>query len=119
VLVVWLGVSLAGVTGCTYGAESAPYRPTMSQLPPPTADQVRYKAETRTLTLSDPPQAGRWMVQRPDAPYPYPIGPRHTLPAGVDLDHTFVYYRQPGGRQSGALSLSQIQAAGKDHDSGI
>jgi hypothetical protein len=120
----WLGVALVGMTGC--GGESRsgglggvpspePYRPTMVQLPPPAPDRIVYKGGT--LTVYDLPDAGRWMVQRQGDAQPYPIGPQHRLPEGLNAEHTFVYYCRPGGQQSGAVSLAQIQAAGREHDS--
>ncbi|MDB5308170.1 MAG: hypothetical protein JWO38_2372 [Gemmataceae bacterium] len=124
-LAMWLGVVLVGMTGCSGESQDGglggvpspdPYRPSMTQLPAPAPDRIVYKGGT--LTMYDLP-AGRWMVQRPGAPYPYPIGPKHTLPEGLDAENIFVYYCRPGGQQSGHVSLAQIQAAGREHDSQI
>lgn len=128
VLAVWIGVALVGVTGCGVerpdsGTSAAPtseqtsYNPPLSSLPPPATDRIVYK--DRTLTLYDLPGSGRWMIQRPDVRFPYPVGPEHTLPEGVDAGKTFVYYRVSSGLQSPFVSLAEIQAAGRDHDSQI
>ena len=122
-LAVLLSVVLVGLTGCSGGSKDgradaqnpAPYRPMMVQLPAPAPDRIVYKSGT--LTVYDLPASGRWMMQRNGAPHAYPIGPQHTLPEGLDAENTFVYYCRPGGQQSGHVSLAQILAAGREHDS--
>lgn len=124
-LAVVLGFGLlAGMTGCSRaardGADPDPYRPKMTQLPPPASDRIDYSAKDGKLTFYDPPGGpARWMIRRPGVPTAYPVGPEHTLPAGTDPEETFVYYVRPGGAASREITLSQIRAARPAHDSQI
>lgn len=81
------------------------------RLPAPEATEIAFDAETQTLRLYDLPAPARWMVQLPHDRTAVPVDREYKLPDGVDADKTLVYYAQPGGRQSKAVSLAQIQRA--------
>lgn len=125
-LMVWLGVVFLAAAGCSGGppgsetgtnsnSDPAPYRPIMRRLPLPAPDRIVYKAGT--LTFYELPGSGRWMVQVSGSESPAPVGTDHRLPEGLDPHYTYVSYCRPGGQTSGRVTLAQIQAAGKDHDS--
>lgn len=95
--------------------EPEPQGPVQPYLPPPATDRIEYNSQTRTLTFYDLPQSSRWMVQRPDAKMPDPVGPDLRLPEGLDPDNTFVFYRREGGQQSRSVSVADIQAARQMH----
>jgi len=128
-LALCLTASLAGVSGCggeraveptaAANPDPAPYRPLLEPLPPPAVDRIKYKAETRTLYFPDLPRSGQWLVKVPGAWGEAAAGTDHVVPPGADPSNTFVYYRRPGGQVSGRVSLSQIQAAAREHDSQI
>lgn len=101
-------------TELSAAAEAAP------NLPPPAPEQIEYDQTSHTLTLYQLPGASRWHVLLPGHPTPAPAAGRHRLPTGVDPDRTFVFYATPGGHQSAAVTLRQIQRAqARGHSSQI
>ncbi len=98
-------------------SEEAVPQPVLAELPPPATDRIEYDSQTRTLVFYELPESARWMVRRPNSEIPDLAGPDHRLPEGIDPQHTFVFYRRPGGQQSRAVSLAQIQAARQMHQS--
>lgn len=125
-LIVGTALGLIASAGC--GKQAAPenaaapeqesvVNPAAAELPPPATDRIEYDSRTRTLTFYDLPESARWMVRKPHSLLADSVGPDHRLPEGIDPEHTFVFYRRPGGQQSRAVSLAQIQAARQMHDS--
>jgi hypothetical protein len=104
-------------------AAVSPNEPTAAQeaapnLPPPAPEQIEYDQASHTLTLYQLPGSARWHVLLPGQSTPAPAAGRHRLPTGIDPDRTFVYYATPGGHQSVAVTLRQIQRAqAKGHSS--
>ena len=94
-----------------------PYRPLMQRLPLPAVERIVYK--NGILKLYPLPESGRWLVYGPGSRDPVPVGLQHHLPSGVDAASTWVYYCHPGGQTSEAVSLTQIEAAGKRPNAGI
>jgi hypothetical protein len=125
-LIVGLAFGLMASVGCGNQAgpedaaaveQEAVINPAAAELPPPATDRIDYDSRTRTLTFYDLPESARWMVRKPHTLLADSVGPDHRLPEGIDPEHTFVFYRRPGGQQSRAVSLAQIQAARQMHDS--
>ena len=125
--VLGFGALLVGILGCGHDpqattanpatSDAAPIsdRPLMTQLAAPRSEWIDYSPKDRKLTLYDLPASGRWMVRRSDNPIPYPIGPEHILPEGVDPKETVVFYVRPGGQRSRTVTLAQIQASRPDY----
>jgi hypothetical protein len=122
------GLLLTGVFGCGHepapgpdeanAIEEKPFasdRPLMSTLPPPRAEWIEYSAKDRKLSLYPLRASGRWMVKRADRDTPYPVGPEHVLPEGLNPGETLVYYVRPGGQSSRPVTLADIQAATREH----
>lgn len=84
-------------------------------LPSPDADRIEYDAQKRTLTFQDLPRRDRWMVRLPDEAIGRPVGPIHTLPEGVDLSRTLVYYVRTGSKHSAPVTVAQIEAGRGTH----
>lgn len=103
---------LAFVAGCG-GPPAAGdgSRPPTAPLPRPTVERIDYNTNTRTLTLYQLPESGRWLVWTPDRPEATAVGPAHILAEGTDPVDTYVAYRRPSGRASGWVALSDIIAA--------
>jgi len=125
-LVAWVSVVLVGIVGCSGGhpgdepgppPDPSPYRPVMRRLPPPSPDRIGFR--DGTLSFYELPASGRWMVQVSGSDTPEPVGPDHRLPGGVNPQSTFVSYCRPGGQTSQRVSLAEIQAAGRYHDSQV
>ena len=129
----WVGCALAAVgcaalAGCGSGeggaatGEGGQPRP-VEQLtspprpPAPDLDRIEYDASTGTLTFYELPDSGRWMIQRPGDPYPFPAGPEHRVPAGMDPNHVHIGYARPGGQQSRTITLRAIQEGRTIHTS--
>jgi hypothetical protein len=89
----------------------------MARPEPPPADRIGFDDRTRTLALPDPPAGARWMVRVSGQDGPLPSGPDFRLPEGSRPDHTFVYYRRPGGETSGAVTVADVLAARDTHAS--
>ena len=125
VLFAGIAAGLMGAAGCSEravpenaaAAEEAAPGPVVAELPPPATDRIDYNSHTRTLTFYDLPESARWMVRKPNSLVPDLVGPDHRLPEGIDPEQTYVFYRRPGGQQSRAVSLAQIQAARQMHES--
>jgi hypothetical protein len=122
-----LGAVLFGVSGCgrdvvedrtveqSNAAAVDTDRPLMVQLPAPRSEWIDYSANERKLTLYNLPSAGRWMMKHSENATPYPIGPEHILPEGLNPAETMVYYVRPSGQTSRCVTLAQIQAARPVH----
>jgi hypothetical protein len=78
-------------------------------LPPPEPDKFGYNPATRTLTFYELPESARWFVHVAGTRFDVAAGPEHRLPEWADPDEVKVYYFRPGGRQSVAVTLRQIQ----------
>jgi hypothetical protein len=131
---VWLGVGCALLlTGC--GTETrvtnepssdGPSVPGLTErsdrgkrLPAPDAAEIRFDADTQTLKLYDLPPTERWMVQLPHDKTAKPVGREIKLPEGIEADKTMIYITEPGGKQSKAVSLTQVQRAGESFTSRV
>lgn len=83
------------------------------RLPPPDVAEIKFDENTGMLRLYEPPAPARWMVQLPHDKTAVPVDREYKLPEGIDGDRTLIYYAVPAGRQSKAVTLTEVQEAGE------